>query len=818
MVAFGAIFCFSEAELPVKNRRRFLSLHRFPQELFFHKNPVMVDFIKELNEPQQQAVQTTEGPVMVIAGAGSGKTRVLTYRVAYLLHEGISPFRILALTFTNKAAREMRERVASLIDPSKAKSLWMGTFHSIFARILRVEADKLNYPSQFTIYDTEDSKRVIKKILKEQNLDDKTYAPGFVLSRISNAKNNLISAVDYNEDPEIQSHDIQSNKPKLGLIYSLYQQKLRKASAMDFDDLLFNTNVLLRDFPEVLYKYQQRFEYILVDEYQDTNFAQYLIIKKLAANNENICVVGDDAQSIYAFRGANIQNILNFKNDYPDYQIFKLEQNYRSTKHIVDAANSLIKHNKNQIHKKIWTSNGSGDKLHIINTSTEGEEAAWVAGRIFEMIQQNQLPNSAFAVLYRTNAQSRAMEEALRRLNIPYRIYGSVSFYQRKEIKDLLAYFRLVINPMDEDAFLRIVNFPARGIGATSVNKLVVKANETGKPLWQIAEAPVDHGVALNSGILRKLSEFMLLIKRFSAQLYKLNAFELGELIVNKSGIRKLYFEDGTPESLNRRDNIEELLSGLKDFVSKKEEPTTLVSEETDQVSGADSGDPSFRTLDEFMQDVALLTDADTQEEKSDNRNTVSLMTIHAAKGLEFPYVFIAGVEENLFPSQLSVNSQAELEEERRLFYVAITRAMKAAWILYAETRFRYGNFNLCEPSRFIDELDDAFLDYELPRKRPSKRFQTQENFSESRKRFTRLTEDVIRKPAKQADQPDDNTEYNILDASLLEVSMSVRHQRFGLGTIVALEGTGQNAKATVAFNAAGKKQLLLKYARLKIM
>ncbi len=778
----------------------------------------MVDFIKELNEPQQQAVKTTKGPVMVIAGAGSGKTRVLTYRVAYLLHQGVSPFRILALTFTNKAAREMRERVAALIDPSKAKSLWMGTFHSIFARILRSEADKLDYPSQFTIYDTEDSKRVIRKIIKEQNLDDKTYAPGYVLNRISNAKNNLISAADYNEDPEIQNHDAQSNKPKLGLIYSLYQQKLRKASAMDFDDLLFNTNVLLRDFPEVLYKYQQRFEYILVDEYQDTNFAQYLIVKKLAANNENICVVGDDAQSIYAFRGANIQNILNFKKDYPDFHIFKLEQNYRSTKHIVQVANSLILHNKNQIHKKIWTSNDPGEKLHIINTASEGEEAGWIAGRIFEMTQQQQLPNAAFAILYRTNAQSRAMEEALRRLNIPYRIFGSVSFYQRKEIKDLLAYFRLVINPMDEDAFLRIVNFPARGIGATSVNKLVVAANETGKPLWNVAENPLEYGVALNAGILRKLSEFVLLIKRFSAHLYKLNAFELGELIVNKSGIRKLYFEDGTPESLNRRDNIEELLSGLKDFVSKQEGTQIPLPEEPEEHLEASSQEVPFRTLDEFMQDVALLTDADANNDQSDNKNTVSLMTIHAAKGLEFPYVFIAGVEENLFPSQLSINSQAELEEERRLFYVAITRAMKEAWVLYAETRFRYGNFNMCEPSRFIDELDDAYLDFSIPKRKRNQRFSAREDFSESRRKFSRLTEEVISKPTKQETQKDDGSDYRILDASILEVNMTVRHQRFGLGTVVDLEGAGQNAKATVVFNAAGKKQLLLKYARLKIL
>ncbi len=768
---------------------------------------VMPDFLKDLNEPQQQAVCTTEGPVMVIAGAGSGKTRVLTYRVAYLLSQGVPPFNIMALTFTNKAAREMRERVAMLVDPSRAKSLWMGTFHSIFARALRAEASKLNYPSQFTIYDTDDSKRVIKKILKEQNLDDKTYTPGFVLNRISNAKNSLISAKDYNEDSEIQSYDKQSMKPKLGLIYSIYQKKLRRASAMDFDDLLFNMNILLRDFPDVLYKYQQRFRYILVDEYQDTNFAQYLIVKKLAANNENLCVVGDDAQSIYAFRGANIQNILNFKNDYPDLKLFKLEQNYRSTHHIVSAANSLIAHNKQQISKEIWTSNKPGEKVHIVQAANEGDEAAWVAGQVFQLAQQNQLPNSAFAILYRTNAQSRALEEALRRLNIPYRVYGSLSFYQRKEIKDLLAYFRLVINPMDEDALLRIINFPARGIGATTMNKIVVAGNETNKPLWQVIQDPAGHRVQVNTGLLKKLSEFSTMISAFSARLYKLNAFELGELIVNQSGIRKMYFEDGTPESLNRRDNVEELLSGLKNFVSKPSEEGAEKAEEA-----------SLRTLDEFMQDIALLTDADTWDESKNKENTVSLMTIHAAKGLEFPYVFITGVEENLFPSQLSINTEPELEEERRLFYVAITRAMLKATITYAETRFRYGNFNFCEPSRFIDELDPAFIQYLLPPDRRKLKKSFSESFSESRKQFKKMIEPPQKNQFKGPPDPTDNMEYAILDPSLLKVNMEVAHQRFGKGVVLTIEGNGQNAKASVQFAGAGKKQLLLKYARLKIL
>ncbi|MDR4988614.1 MAG: 3'-5' exonuclease [Bacteroidales bacterium] len=791
----------------------------------------MPDFIKELNEAQQRAVTTTGGPVMVIAGAGSGKTRVLTYRVAYLLQQGVSPFRILALTFTNKAAREMRERVATLIDPSKAKSLWMGTFHSIFARILRAEASKLGYPSQFSIYDTEDSKRVIKKILKEQNIDDKTYAPGFVLHRISNAKNNLISAADYNEDVEIQSEDVQMRKPKLGLIYSLYQQKLRNASAMDFDDLLFNTNVLLRDFPDVLYKYQQRFEYILVDEYQDTNFSQYLIVKKLAANNENICVVGDDAQSIYAFRGANIRNILNFKNDYPDYQLFKLEQNYRSTRHIVSVANSLIEHNKQKIHKKVWTSNEAGEKIQIISTATEGEEASWVASRIFELIQQKRLPNSAFAVLYRTNAQSRALEEALRRLNIKYRIYGSVSFYQRKEIKDVLSYFRLVINPHDEDALLRIINFPTRGIGNTTLNKLIVAANEAGTPLWNVCRDPGAFNVQLHSGALTKLSEFVLLIKSFAARLYKLNAYELGELIINKSGIRRLYFEDGSPESINRRDNIEELLSGLKDFSQQPEQHGNIFTgeaplpgeamdspgeSEAEQMPDAANG--IFRTLDEFMQDIALLTDADSESENKDDRNAVSLMTVHASKGLEFPYVFITGMEENLFPSQLSINSEAELEEERRLFYVALTRAMKQAWIVYAETRFRYGNFNMCEPSRFLDELDEHLVDHILPGRKGRKKISTTESFAESIKKYRKLSTFDSVESASPAPAADDSSGYGIIDPALLQVDMQVKHQRFGLGRIVSIELAGQNSRATVAFNAAGKKQLLLKYARLKIL
>jgi DNA helicase II / ATP-dependent DNA helicase PcrA len=765
----------------------------------------MTDFIKELNGPQQQAVMATEGPVMVIAGAGSGKTRVLTYRIAYLLSQEVEPFHILALTFTNKAAREMKERIAQLVGASKAKSLWMGTFHSIFARILRVEAEKLGFPANFTIYDTDDSKRLLRSIIKEQQLDDKTYAASYVLNRISNAKNNLISAQDYNEDFEIQTQDQAARKPKLGLLYSLYQQRLRKASAMDFDDLLFNTNVLLRDFPDVLYKYQQKFRYILVDEYQDTNFSQYLIVKKLAANNENICVVGDDAQSIYAFRGANIQNILNFKKDYPDYNLFKLEQNYRSTQNIVNAANSVIAHNKDQIFKKVWTSNDQGEKVHIVKAANEAEEASWISTRIFEQQVNRQLPYSAFAILYRTNAQSRSLEESLRKRNIPYRIFGGVSFFQRKEVKDLLAYFRLVINPNDEDAFKRIINFPARGIGLTTIQKLEVAANDAGKPIWEVAANPANYRLDLHSGIMRKLEAFTMMIRSFSANLFKMDAFELGEKIVIQSGIRKFYFEDETPESVNRRENIEELLSALKDFESSPSEET---------------GEPELRTLDEYMQDIALLTDADTQPDKAEDRNKVSLMTIHAAKGLEFPYVFITGVEENLFPSQLSINSRSELEEERRLFYVALTRAMQQATITYAETRFRYGNFNFCEPSRFIDELDPGFVHY-LTGPRPVKKSPPpKESFAEARKNFTRVSSTPAAAPPAAASGAagGDNKGFAIIAPETLQQGMSVQHERFGTGTVEKTEGKGQDAKATVVFTNFGRKQLLLRYARLKVL
>ncbi len=761
----------------------------------------MIDFFNELNDAQKQAVENTEGAVMVIAGAGSGKTRVLTYRIAYLLSKGVDPFHILALTFTNKAAREMKERIADLVGATKAKSLWMGTFHSIFAKILRIEADKIGYPSNFTIYDTDDSKRLIKTIVKEQQLDDKTYNPGFVLSRISNAKNNLISPVDYNEDTEIQNYDLQNQRPKMGLLYSLYQQRLRKASAMDFDDLLFNTNVLLRDFADVLYKYQLKFQYILVDEYQDTNFSQYLIVKKLAANNENICVVGDDAQSIYAFRGANIQNILNFKKDYPDNKVFKLEQNYRSTQNIVNAANSIIKNNKDQIKKHVWTQNDTGEKIRIVKAVSESEEGLWVANNIFETKMNNQRMNRDFAILYRTNAQSRSLEEALRKLNIPYRIYGGVSFYQRKEIKDVLAYFRLVLNPNDEDAFLRIINFPARGIGKSSVDKLVLAANDNQVPLIDVAIAPDRFRLDVNAGVKKKLNEFATSIKSAGAQIFQYNAFEMGSKILYTSGILKHYTEEESIEAETRKDNIEELMSGLKDFSEIKSDV---------------EGEASILTLDVFMQDISLMTDADLDKEDQTDADKVSLMTIHAAKGLEFPYVYIVGVEENLFPSQLSLTSRTELEEERRLFYVAITRAMTQLTITYAETRFRFGQFTICEPSRFVDELEPAFVINTATNPQFKKPAWAKESFADSRNSFSATKTESPKAPSGNDLQ--DDSMFKSVNASELYPGLLVQHQRFGMGKVEMIDGTGENAKATIQFSNFGKKQLLLKFAKLKIL
>ena len=754
----------------------------------------MSDFLTKLNKEQHKAVVHTSGPMMVIAGAGSGKTRVLTFKVAYLLDQGIDPFNILALTFTNKAAREMKDRVVDLVGSTDARNVWMGTFHSVFAKILRIEGHHLGYPSNYSIYDSDDSKRLIKQIIKDKNLDPKTYAPGYVAHRISMAKSSLINAQEYTDNPEIVSADASARKPMIKDIYKSYEARLKRADAMDFDDLLFNTYLLFRDFADVLYKYQLKFKHILVDEYQDTNHAQYLIIQKLAANTENICVVGDDAQSIYAFRGANIANILNFKNDYPDFQLFKLEQNYRSTKNIVEAANKVITFNKDRIQKTVWTENDSGQKIGLIKATSDNEEGQLVANAIFENKMNYQLPNSSFAVLYRTNAQSRSMEEALRKLNIPYRIYGGLSFYSRKEIKDLLAYFRLTINHNDEDALQRAINQPSRGIGKTSMEKMIVAADEYNVNLWEVINDPGKYHVAVNSGIVKKVTDFATMIKSFRAEMKKKEAFEVARHVAVSSGILKLYREEDTPEGISRVENIEELLNAIKEF--------SEAAAEQNEGDLAEQG-----TLEEFMQNVALLTDADKDE---DNNDKVSLMTIHAAKGLEFPNVFIVGLEENLFPSIHSINSRADLEEERRLFYVALTRAMNKVTLSYAESRYQWGQFTISEPSRFLEEIDDSL--FEKPKK-ASIQLDGKKNKPEKKS----LIKPGMTPLGRRTDKKEEIA-FEASDTSDLQTGMQVEHSRFGLGKVMAIEGQGPNKKATVYFNAVGKKNLLLRFARLKII
>ncbi|MEI6885231.1 MAG: UvrD-helicase domain-containing protein [Bacteroidota bacterium] len=779
----------------------------------------MPGILEQLNEAQRLAVVETEGPVMVIAGAGSGKTRVLTFRVAYLLELGVDPFNILALTFTNKAAREMTERITAIVGNSEGKNVWMGTFHSVFARVLRIEGHRLGYPSNYTIYDSDDSKRVIRNLIRENNLDEKVYQPGYVAQRISAAKTSLISAEEYNSNPEIQEYDSTAGKPFTGKIFVQYHNRLLRSSAMDFDDLLYNMNVLLRDFPDVLHKYQHKFKYILVDEYQDTNYAQYLIVKKLAANNENICVVGDDAQSIYAFRGANIQNILNFRTDYPDHKVYKLEQNYRSTKTIVEAANQVISNNKNQIFKEIWTDNDGGQPIALLHASTDGEEGNMVAQAIFEHKMNRQLPNSSFAILYRTNSQSRVMEESLRKLNIPCRVYGGLSFYQRKEIKDLLAYFRLAVNPRDEDALLRVINYPARGIGKTTVEKLIVLADEHKKSLFDLIEAP-PATARFPENTWAKVSGFITMIKSFNALLKTRNAFEMAKHIASSSGLIKEMHEDKTPEGVSRFENIEELLNAIKEFTE-----TPRTDPETGEIE-----ENVIRTLDEFLQDVALLTDTDLADKEDPDK--VMLMTVHSAKGLEFPYVFVVGLEENLFPSIQSLNSRTDLEEERRLFYVAVTRAEVKLTLAFAENRYRWGNLTMCEPSRFIAEIPEKLIDF--PRRSPTKKesLNSPDNFSNmlqglnlpprkfaSQKPQQPSSGPVKPSPARPVALPVNPAISAIPPADVEEIKtgMEVEHERFGKGKVVAIEGIGPNKKATVFFAGIGQKQLLLKFAKLRI-
>jgi len=775
-----------------------------------------MDYLNTLNDSQRLAVENTEGPVMVIAGAGSGKTRVLTYRIAHLINKGVDPFNILSLTFTNKAAHEMKERIGKIIGGQEARNIWMGTFHSVFSRILRSEAEKIGYPQNFTIYDTQDAKNLIKTILKEQGLDDKIYKPNLVYSRISSAKNNLLSAAAYNKNTTIQSEDRQSAKPKIGEVYKIYEQRCFKAGAMDFDDLLFKTNVLLRDHPAVLNKYQHRFKYILVDEYQDTNFSQYIIVKKLAAAFENICVVGDDAQSIYAFRGANIQNILNFKTDYPEAKTYKLEENYRSTQNIVNAANSIIKHNREQIEKNVFTSNVEGKKIKVHRAATDNEEGKIVANLIFDTQFSFQSKPKDFAILYRTNAQSRAMEEALRRKGIPYKIHGGKSFYQRKEIKDLLAYFRMLVNPNDEEALKRIINYPTRGIGKTTLDKIAITANNNQKSIWEVISSLNQYNIDINSGAQTKIGGFIEMIKSFTIQLISKNAFDLGNDIASTTGILKELYTDRTPEGISRYENVQELLNGIKEFT---------------ETANEEDGDVTPKGMVEFLQDVALLTNVDNETEE--DKDKVTMMTIHSAKGLEFPYVHIVGLEENLFPSQMALSSRTELEEERRLFYVAITRAEKAVHLSFATSRYKFGTLMFCEPSRFIEEISDEFLEFTFDKgsavrqNSPSnfdETFSPQNNYK-SNNTFKKKSSmppkrsapaKVVQTTPKNLTRVSGNAPVKTDSAASLklEEGMMVNHQKFGNGIIKDLD----NGKATINFQNIGNKQLLLKFAKLSII
>jgi DNA helicase-2/ATP-dependent DNA helicase PcrA len=762
-----------------------------------------IDYLKELNPAQQEAVKAIEGPVMIIAGAGSGKTRVLTYRIAYMLQQNIDAFNILSLTFTNKAAKEMRHRIEKIVG-ADARNLWMGTFHSVFAKILRIEADKLGYPRAFTIYDTDDAKSLLKTIINEMGLDDKVYKPNVIYNRISAAKNALVFPYEYHKDTEKVASDQTSGLSKMGEIYTTYCQRCFKAGAMDFDDLLLKMYELLAKHPKTLEHYQHKFKYIMVDEYQDTNFSQYMILKMLAAAHNNICVVGDDAQSIYGFRGATIKNILNFNREYPAMKTFKLEQNYRSTQTIVNASGQLIKKNKEQIEKSVWTENDEGERIRIYKTNTDNDEGKLVADLIFEDKMQHQMFNKEFAILYRTNSQSRALEEALRKMNIAYRIYGGMSFYQRKEIKDLIAYLRLIVNPVDEEALKRVINYPARGIGHTTMDKIMLLANEQNKSLWEI----IDSNELLKVGASgNRIRDFVTMLKSFKSELSVKSAYDVAYRVAKESGLLKDLYEDKTVEGMSRFENVEELLNGIKEFSLAKDE----------------SGEPI--TLDLYLQDIALLTDADKDVEDADK---VTLMTIHASKGLEFPHIYLVGMEENLFPSQMALSSRNDLEEERRLFYVAITRAEKKVTLSFADTRFRFGQLISNEPSRFLEELPAEFVHFMAPVKPsvPQRKFNLDEergNFKPTSLKaqlgssFKQQLPDINFKPIHKA-QPAPDTAFEADNTDALETGNHVIHQRFGKGVVTVVEGKGTERKAIIEFEQYGKKVLILRFAKLKIL
>jgi DNA helicase-2/ATP-dependent DNA helicase PcrA len=751
-----------------------------------------MEYLESLNEPQREGVINTEGPCMLIAGAGSGKTRVLTFRMAHLIQsKGVDPFNIMALTFTNKAAKEMRERIETVAG-NDARNLWMGTFHSVFARILRAEAHHIGYPNNFTIYDVDDSKSLIRSIVKEMGLDETIYKPSTVYNRISAAKNRLISWPEYLAHAELMADDAANLRPDLGKVFKTYSMRCFKSGAMDFDDLLFNTDKLFKEHLEVLNKYQHRFQYILVDEFQDTNLCQYFIIRKLASVRQNICVVGDDAQSIYAFRGADITNILNFERDYPDLKVYKLEQNYRSTQNIVNAANSVIKRNRAQIPKKVWTANEEGNLIELIKAVSDNEEGRLIASSIFEEKMQHQLKFSDFVILYRTNSQSRAIEEALRRMNIKYKVVGGLSFYQRKEIKDLLGYLRYSMNQQDEASFRRIINLPKRGIGDSTVDKIVVAANDHGTSIWEILQNPSPFVGGRAAG---PIENFVAMIKRFNLELERKDAYDAAFEIAKGSGLLRELYEDKTVEGLSRYENVQELLNAIKEFT--------------------DDAEREDKSLGSFLQEISLVTGQD--EDKDKDPEKVTLMTIHMAKGLEFKYVYICGLEEDLFPSQMMLSSRADLEEERRLFYVAITRAQKRLFLSYALTRYRFGRLKNCEPSRFLDDVDPNFI-------KLSTRFGGMESAPPPSQYAKNLVNGIKKTvssapPARKATTtyktPDD---FAPSDTSLLQTGMKVEHPKFGFGTVVNMDMSGADRKARIHFSEAGEKTLLLSFAKLRII
>lgn len=783
----------------------------------------MPDYIEELNEGQRNAVLYNDGPSLVIAGAGSGKTRVLTYKIAYLLENGYQPWNILALTFTNKAAREMKERIARQMGPERARHLWMGTFHSMFLRILHVEAGHIGFTSQFTIYDTADSKSLIRSIIKEMGLDEKVYKSGMVQARISNAKNHLVSPAGYANNKEAYEGDRAAKVPALRDIYQRYWERCRRADAMDFDDLLFYTFLLFRDHPEVLARYQEQFRYILVDEYQDTNFAQHSIVLQLAKNHQHVCVVGDDAQSIYSFRGADIDNILYFTKVYPDTKVFKLEQNYRSTQTIVRAANSLIEKNQWQIRKEVFSEKEKGEAIGVYQAYSDVEEGDIVVNKIAELRREKRYAYSDFAILYRTNAQSRIFEEAMRKRSMPYRIYGGLSFYQRKEIKDVIAYFRLIVNPNDEEAFKRIINYPARGIGDTTVGKIIAAATGHNVSLWTVLCEPLAYGLNFNKGTVGKLQAFRELISAFITDAAEKNAYEIGADIIRQSGIINDVCQDNSPENLSRKENIEELVNGMSDFCAQRQE----------------EGKPNV-LLGDFLSEVSLLTDQDSDKDGDDEK--ITLMTVHSAKGLEFKNVFVVGMEENLFPSGMVGDSPRALEEERRLFYVAITRAEEHCFLSYAKTRFRYGKMEFGSPSRFLKDIDIRFL--RLPQDAGMFRRVEEEAAAfrrENARGFAPDREDapyggkerVSVRPKQQIIAPTVPRNLKRVAPSANTASTSpsaggsancvqqgqlIEHERFGLGEVLKVEGEGDNAKATIRFKNAGDKQLLLRFARFKVL